>query len=235
MKFRARVIFCVMMAGGVPALADGFALDRVYHPYVEPMEREIEWRMRGYPADTDVGERLQMHQIAYGQAIGERWFGELYVVGESQAGAALEPEGWEAELRHQLTEQGEFWADWGLLFELEREHGDVWEASSGVLIEKEHGQWSTAVNVSLGVEWGRGIDRELETRLAVQARYRLSPLFEPAIELHAAEDTLAIGPAVLGELRLGNRRSLHWEAGVYAGLDDRTPDRSFRAGLEFGF
>lgn len=234
-KFRARLVFCLIGIGCAPARGDGFALDRVYHPYVEPKERELEWRAHGYPADADVGERMQVHRIAYGQAIGERWFGELYVVAESEGGGALAAEGWEVELRHQLTEQGEYWADWGLVFELERERGGVWEASSGVLVEKEHGRWSTTLNLSLGVEWGAGIDSEPETRLAVQTRWRLSPLFEPAIELHVAEDTLAAGPVVLGELRLANRRKLHWEAGFYSGFGARTPERAFRAAIEFGF
>lgn len=235
MNLRRCFVVCVAAAGVAPAWGDGFALDRVYHPYVEPMEREIEWRVHGYPSDAGAGERSAVHRIGYGQAFGERWFGELYVTQESQGGAAPEAGGWEAEVRHQLTEQGEYWADWGVIIELEREHGDVWEASSSVLVEKEHGQWSSVLNVTLGAERGDRVDSELETRVAVQTRCRLSPLFEPALELHAAEDTLAIGPVVLGQLRLGKRRTLHWEAGIYAGLDDKTPDRAFRAGIEFGF
>lgn len=235
MNGRTCLILCAALAVIPSARADGFALGRVYHPYVEPLEREVEWRMYGHSSDSDVGERGQWHRIAYGQAIGERWFGEVYLMGERMGDGALSVEGWEVELLHQLSEQGEYWADWGLLFEIEREHGDVWEASASVLMEKEYGQWSTTVNLSLGAEWGRGIDSELETRLAIQARRRLSPLFEPAIELHVGEDTAAIGPAVLGTLRLGNRRSLHWEAGLYAGLSDDTPDRSFRLALEFAF
>lgn len=232
---RSVCFFCVIAAGIAPAWADGLSLDRVYHPYVEPMEREIEWRTYGYPKDRDVGEHTQVHQFGYGQSLGERWFVEAYALVESRRGDTATADGWELELRRQLTEQGEYWADWGLIFEIEREHGDRWEASSGVLMEKEHGKWSTALNVLLRAEWGKGMDSELETRLVVQTRYRWSPLFEPAIELHAAEDTLAVGPVVLGTLRLGKRRTLHWEAGGYAGLRSDTPDRAFRAGLEFGF
>ncbi len=235
MNLQRCICFCAMAAGVVPVWADGFSLDRVYHPYVEPMEREIEWRTYAYPAGHDVRERTRVDRFGYGQALGERWFVEAYALVGSKGGDAAAAEGWEFELRRQLTEQGEYWADWGLIFELEREHGDRWETSCGVLLEKEHGQWSTALNVLLEAEWGKGVNSELETRLAVQTRYRWSPLFEPAIELHAAEDTLALGPVVLGTVRLGNRRTLQWEAGIYAGLRGDTPDRAFRAGIEFGF
>jgi hypothetical protein len=51
-----------------------------------------------------------------------------------------------------------------------------------------------ALNVTLGANGGRN---QSKARVTVQTRYRLSPLFEPAIELHAAEDTLAIGQVVL--------------------------------------
>ena len=48
---------------------------------------------------------------------------------------------YEIEARWMLTEQGQYWADWGMLFELEKQHQiDNWEAKVGVLAEKEFGK-----------------------------------------------------------------------------------------------
>lgn len=218
------------------AFGDGFAVGRVYHPYVSPLERELEWRAVIRDEAPDAPGVRQSHRLGYGQSLGSRWFGEIYLTGEQGGGESLSVDAFEAELLRQLTLQGEYWADWGLLLELERERGeDAWEASAGLLVEKEWGRWSTTVNLHLIGEWGGDIDNELENRLALQTRYRYSPALEPALELHSGEDTLAAGPVLLGDARLGGRRNLHWELGVFAGLDQRTPDRSLRATLEYEF
>ncbi len=104
-----------------------------------------------------------------------------------------------------------------------------------MLVEKELGRWSTTANLHLIREWGGDIRDEWESRVAIQARYRYAPTLEPAFEFHSGEDTLAAGPVLLGELRLGGRRNLQWELGVFAGLDHKTPDRSLRASLEYEF
>ena len=220
----------------VPAWSDGFGVDKVYHPYVEAMEQELEYRVVGHDRIDDANPGGQSHMLGYGRAFGERWFVEVYLVGDKTDGESLELEAYEVEARYQITEQGEFWADWGLLLELEKERGeDIWEAAAGLLVEKETGRWSTTVNLSMISEWGDDIDDELETKLAIQSRFRYRPWFEPGVELHSAEDTSALGPLLQGDIRLGNRRNLHWEAGYFIGLGADTPDHSARAGLEFEF
>jgi hypothetical protein len=179
---------------------------------------------------------LRLYRLAYGQAIGERWFAEVYVVGENSDEGNFGIEAYELELQRQLTEQGEYWADWGLLFELERERDlDIWEFSTGLLAEKEWGRWSGTANLFLLHEWGEDIADETETRLGLQARYRYSPAFEPAVELYSGQDTRGIGPAVMGQVRLGGRRQLRWEAGAIFGVDSQSPDTTLRFLLEFEF
>ena len=74
------------------------------------------------------------------------------------------------EAKWQLTEQGEFWADWGMLFELEKEaNEDVWEFATAVLAEKEWGKWSGTANFYVLREWGSDIESEWETKLNLQA------------------------------------------------------------------
>lgn len=222
------------LALSAPTHAEGASVDKIYHPYVQPLEREFE--LRAVAEQGRAGTNSQRWRLGYGQALTSSFFAELYVLGEQTGGDRSEVSAYELEGLWQLTEQGEYAADWGLLFELEKErHENLWEFSTALLAEREWGRWVGTANAHLIREWGDAVADEWETRLGLQARYRLSPLWEPAIEFHAAEDLRALGPALLGTARLGGRRKLHWEAGLFAGLDSDSPDLSVRAQLEYEF
>lgn len=224
------------LCAGTPTLADGVVIDKIYHPYVQPLEEEFEWRASMQDRQPGVADHLRVHHLGYARSLGNRWFGEVYVIGQGSDVAGFEVEGYELEARRQLTEQGEYWADWGLMFAVEKAaHHDAWEFSTGLLAEKEWGRWSGTANVRLRQEWGADISDELEARLGLQARYRHSPSFEPALEFYGGEKTWGIGPVALGEWRLGSGQLLGWEAGAIFGLDHNSPDMTLRFLLEFEF
>ena len=218
------------------AAADGVVIDKIYHPYVQPLEQELEWRASLQNQQPGVPDDLAVYRFAYARSLGEKWFGELYLVGQRSDDASFDVEAYEVEALRQLTEQGEYWADWGVVFELEKLRGrEAWEFAAGALAEKEWGRWSGTANLFVMQEWGSDIKDELETRLGLQARYRHSPAFEPAIEFYSGEDTRGVGPVALGLVRLGGKRKLRWEAGAIFGLDSKSPDTTLRFLLEFEF
>jgi hypothetical protein len=238
MRRSARLVpgACMFLVS-VLAMADGTTIDRVYHPYVEPLEQELEWRFLQESEDPVTGrERHQIHRFAFGSAVNDRLFAEVYLLAEGDAEESLAIEGYELEALWQLSEQGEYAVDYGLLFELEREEeNDVWEYGTTLLLEKEFGRFSATANLGLFYEWGDGIDNELESALALQTRYRLSPRLEPALELHKGQETFALGPVLVGRERLGIAKALSWEAGILVGLDDDTPDYTIRLLLDYEF
>lgn len=208
--------------------ADGLAIDKVYHPYVQPLEKEIEWRM--VAAD---GDHLQ--RLGIGRSLNDTVFVEGYLLAAEEADT-FRLEGYELETRIQLTEQGEYAVDWGLLVELEKAHEEnEWELASALLMEKQWGRWSGTANFKLEYEWGDDIKDEFETAVALQGRYRLSPEFEPAIEFYGGENTRALGPVAMGDLRFGGGKKLHWESGVLFGLSKKTPDAALRLLAEYEF
>jgi len=218
------------------AHADGAVIDKVYSPYVNALEREIEYRLILQQDDTDALDQTQIHRLGFGLSWSDRWFSELYLIGKKTSAENLSVNGYEFETKWQLTEQGEYWADWGLLFEIETVRGgDAWEYATTLLIEKEWGRWVTTTNLALIYEWGDDTDDELETAAALQERYRLARGFEPALEFYAGQDTLALGPVAVGDIRAGGKRKLHWELGVIFGLNSDSPDRTLRGLLEFEF
>src|SRR3954463_4809714 len=81
------------------------------------------------------------------------------------------------------TEQGEHWADWGLLVEAgtSKDIGSH-EIAAGLLLEKElTNRWVATANILIEYESGRGIKNEIESALRAQIRYRNSMEFDPAI------------------------------------------------------
>ena len=216
--------------------ADGFSVDKLYHPYVQPLEREVELRSLFINDDDDAIDGAQVHRLGLSTSFSDRWRAEIYLVGAKGPGDSLSLEAYELEVQWQLTEQGEYYADWGLLFELETERDeDIWEYATTLLVEKELGRWAGALNLSAIYEWGDDISNEWESQLAAQLRYRYSRFFEPAVELYRGEATKGIGPVALGNVRFSGRQKLHWELGLIFGLDSDSPDQTIRAMLEFEF
>ena len=244
---QGRIIFCVFVRVFILvflvsfikidiAHADGNVIDKVYHPYVDAMEKELEFRslFQNLPVTNLLPE--QVHQLSLGSAWGNSFFGEAKLVGSKTQQKGFELSAFEFELKWQLTEQGEYSADWGVVFEIE--HGverDLDELSVGLLIEKEFGRWSTTANLFAIQEWGDSIEGEFETVFGLQARYRHARLFEPALEIYLGQNTVGIGPVLIGTANVGTRKSLSWEVGVIAGLSNKSPNSTYRVLLEYEF
>jgi hypothetical protein len=219
-----------------PALADGLVIDKIYHPYVQPLERELEFRsIIENNSGASAGDRRK-YRLGYGQSLSDYWFGEIYLIGEENDDQGLRLDAYELEALWQITEQGEYAADWGLLLELEKlRSDDIMEFATALLIEKEWRRWSGTANLYAIYEFGSDIEDELETALALQTRYRYSRAIEPAVEFYLGEDTQGLGPVIMGSRPLGDARQLRWEGGVIFGVDDDTPDQTFRLLLEYEF
>lgn len=235
--FLCRSAMTMLLASAAAyAHADGLFIDKVYHPYVDALERELEFRLLDIDGDSTGLYPGQVYQVALGTSFGQSWFAEAYVIGERSADGNQSISAYEIELKKQLTEQGEYAVDVGILLEYENERKqDVQEFSAALLLEKEFGRWSATGNFFMIQEWGRDVENELETAVALKARYRYSRAFEPALEFYAGQQTLGLGPVIQGNVNLGVRKALHWQAGVILGLDDETPDRSYRLLLEYEF
>lgn len=213
--------------------SDGTVVDKVYHPYVLPFEREFEWRLVSH--QTDSGNKLAQ-RIGIGSAITDTIALEAYVVGERDDHGDFGLAAYELELRWQLIEQGKLWADWGALFEIEKQHAqDIFEATSGFVLEKEFGKTSLTLNAFLVYEWGQDIKNEWETEFRAQYRYRYRAAFQPSIELYMGEDFVGIGPGFIGLQRFNGQKQLKWEAGFITEISQSEKNHSVRFALEFEF
>ena len=213
--------------------ADGSAIDKVYLPYVQPLEKEIEYR--GLFKEVD-GKQQSQHKLGYGASITENWFAEFYLIGEKTEEEFIVSD-YEVEAKLQLTEQGEFEIDWGMLLELEKsaDADNAWEASAGLLAVKNFNKISVAANAFIIREWGHDVLPEFEQALALQTRYRLLPEFEPGFELYKKEGSYAAGPVVLGRLKLASRQKLFWQLGLMFEGGDQGSHEVLQLQLEYEF
>ncbi|MDU0113135.1 hypothetical protein RT723_09020 [Psychrosphaera aquimarina] len=223
-----------------PALADGVVVDKVYHPYVLPNEREIEWRI--IARETELGNLLSQ-RFGYGHSVTEYLTLEGYLIG-ARRGEADGPkydgdfvlDGYEFEARLMLSDQGEYWADWGVIAEFEKKHNQSsYEVTSGLVFEKEIRRTSLTLNMFLVYEWGDKVNNEMETEFRAKYRYRWLPQFQPALELYTGQDYIGIGPAFMGIQRFNGQKQLKWEAGFITKLSNTGKDNSFRFALEYEF
>jgi len=218
------------------AWADGRVVDKVYHPYVNALEREFEYRyfyqrQADHPNNNAMGQKL-----GYGFSVSDRMALELYLNAERIHPDDYRLSGYEAELRWMLTEQGQYSADWGLLFELERQNNDDnHEFTTGVLVEKEFGPTSLTVNALFVYEWGQTLKDEVESEFRAQYRYRYLPALQPSIELYSGEQYKGAGPGFMGVHKFSTMQQLKWEAAVVFAIDNDTVDKTIRFALEFEF
>jgi hypothetical protein len=232
-RWQAGLGIAIGVLAATGARADGIVVDRVYDPYVQPLEAELEWRSV-YQSD-DVQD-LQKHMLGVGRSFSDRWEAEVYAAWTQGMGDDLALDLFEVEAKWQLTEQGEYAFDWGVVFGLERKvDSDIWDATATLVSARDFGRWTAVGNLTLVHEEGAGVNNEFETALHLQTRYRLREEFEPGIELHIGQNTSVLGPAFTGTARLAPGRKLNWEAGLFWALDDESPDRVARLNLEFEF
>lgn len=228
------------VCGSGSALADNplhhNGVGRIYDPYVQAMEKELELRTI-YQWDDNPAENRVIHQrIGYGFSISDRVFAEAYAIGTRFPDKPLNIEAYELEAKVQLTEQGEYNADWGLLVEYGREISQsIGELAVTLLGSRQWGNWVGTVNVGLEYEFGADITDEIDRFLNAQWRYRYMEALEPGLEFYADEFTRGIGPMLAGTVRGQGKRKWLWEAGVIAPLNDTTPDTTFRFLLEYEF
>ena len=106
------LLLCLLFFSQGVVIADGSVIDKVYHPYVQPEEREIEFRtIIENNSDADEGDE-RVYRLGYGQSFTDRWFGEVYLIGAENDDQGFRLEAYELEALWQMTEQGEYSADW---------------------------------------------------------------------------------------------------------------------------
>lgn len=250
-------------AGGIAAcLLCGFAIAvsapggkaeagefKVYSPYVEKGEVETEYQgYRTFDGDSSK-DNEQAHKVGLGYGVTDYWSTEFSGAWKKDASGTTHFDATEWENIFQLTDQGRYFADFGLLVEYEHVRdraGDADELAFGPLIAKEIGQTTNTINVILERQLGAHAEGGLGLTYRLQSRWRLDPLFEPAVEAYGEfgrinnfdphdEQRHMVGPAVQGAIdHLGPLPGkLRYDVGYLFGVTSGTPDGTLKTVLEY--
>lgn len=222
----------------------------VYPAVVESGERELEvrgWRHIDGNNELDGSGALK---LAVGTAITDFWFLEPYLEFEKEGSKDLQLEAVEIENRFQLTPQGKYWLDVGLLVEGEfNANGeDKQKLRYGPLLEKQFGRTVVTTNLLLQNQFGSDAEHHDDTLFsyAANVRYLYAPAIEPGVSAYGgigalgdpekgSEQVHQVGPSIRGKFSLGPGSVLKYRTGVVFGLTSGSPDATWIGHLEYEF
>lgn len=212
------------------------SVGKVYDPYVNAYESEIEYRAI-YDDGESADPRKSLKQVlGFATGVMEGVAIEVSASHYEITDGANELRSAEVEVFWQLTEQGEYDSDWGTSFSLERNHvTNYWEASSKILMAHDFDTTSLILNAGINYSWGSGVDNEFEGEFRGAYVWRYSPEFAPSIEFHTSESLTSIGPVIGGKYRVAAGKALLWRTGVMFGIDTYTPNNIVKFELEYEF
>ncbi len=215
--------------------------DTVYRPVVEKGETEVEFR-NGY-RDYSGGANEYATVMDLGYGVTNRWQTELVLEYSGITGFGGSFEALEWENIFVITEQGQHWADLGLIAEYEHSYAagpDVFKI--GPLIEKEVGPTIVDLNLIFEHEVGSGASSDTELNYAWQVKWRGREALEWGVQGFGSmgvlsrfgeEDVHSVGPALFGLHRLGSGNKISYNAAALVGLNRDAPDLTARFSVEY--
>lgn len=227
----------LLLAAILPARADDFV---VYSPYVIATQSEVE--LRGYVySDARTDHSGNGSELSIAHAFTDWWKPEVYLAEyQNGSGARGGLQGFEFENTFQLTQPGEYWADFGFLASYERNTtaGTSDAVEFGPLIEATYGRFAHIVNLICEKEVGAAAAGHYEFRYAYSGSYSISKALRPGLEFYGRPDDHAyqLGPVVNGEWHVpGTTGNVEYRVGVVLGINAAAPRQTWLGRLEYEF
>lgn len=237
------------LLAGVLMAMPALAVDKLYTPYVEKGEWEVEYFGKNSFDSDGSKDHEQKHEIALGYGVTDSWKTEIYGIFEKEAGDHIKFDAVEWENIFQLTKRGEYWLDVGasLAYEWTPESSKADALEARLLLAKDLGHSLHILNVIAEKQVGAGPREDLEGALLWSSRYRYSAAFQPGFEISSEFGELsetgsfddqkhAIGPAAYGKLHLpfgDEDEALGYRVGYLFGISDAAPDGELVLQLEY--
>jgi high-affinity iron transporter len=186
-------------------------------------------------------------ELAVGYAFTPWWFSEVEAEWEQEGDHNTTYYGGFALVNiFRFTEQGEYWADFGLFTELEfpDEAEDANKIEIGPMIQKEIGRTVSNLNIIFVRDYGKHAEHDTEFEYEYQTKWLGNKKLEFGLqafgEFGEVEDTHSfgdqehkIGPALFGEIAAGGHHKIKYNSALLIGLTDNTPDETLRFTVEY--
>jgi FTR1 family protein len=246
------VVVVLLLATGITAAlilpTPASATQKVYYPTVNQGEVEAEF-LGHYDSDNNPAlDKGQKYKFELGYGVTNFWMTEAVVEVEKAAQDKTRLDSFEWENIFQLTPQGKYWLDAGVLASVEfpANSGQPHVFEFGPLLQKQFGKMLNTANLVFVKETGSNAHAPLQATYAWQTKWLVSPYFEPGFEAYGdfgdvnkwgirRDQTQQAGPAVFGSFNMGPGQKLRYEAGLLFGLNAATPGASLKWLLEYEF
>ncbi|MFV2055817.1 MAG: hypothetical protein ACC707_05080, partial [Thiohalomonadales bacterium] len=217
------------------------ASDKIYSPYVEYGEFELEYRGhitndKRPPLDNNEKHRAE---IVYGFT--EYWSSGLIGVWKKNPGSSLEFDATAWENIFQITDQGQYWVDVGLYleYELAKDSTSADKVEAKLLLEHPGVKFINTANIILESEIGSNSNDEVEFEILWRTKYRWKKSLELAMEIYSKfgevgntggydKQNHSIGPVLMGETSFGSQSKFKYEFGYLAGVSDAAADGTWK-------
>jgi hypothetical protein len=234
---------------GIGFASPAFAVEKLYSPYVEEGEWELEY-FGSRTNDSDAAKNNgQAHQVSVGYGVNSWWHTEFYSKFEKEPQDKTTFDAWEWENIFQLTERGENWIDVGaaLAYEYTPQSNRADTIEGRLLLAKDFSNTSHVLNIILEKDVASGPKAGLEGGLLWSSRYNYSQYFEPGFEISSEFGELKhtgnfdaqqhyIGPAAYGKIPLhmaGQFDALKYRVGYLFGVSKAASSGDAIAQLEY--
>jgi hypothetical protein len=252
MRIPTRLLAAVALA--MPAIAAAAEpQDYVKEPTVEYGEREIDFKAGTWQLRGDEPARQSRASIGFGWGATPWWFTEAYLKYDRTSPESTRYDALEWENKFQLTEPNQYFADLGILVELEipRERKvEGYEFKVGPLVQWYTGDVRWNANVFFERVFRGESDpdepRHTEFSYELQAKVPVRRNLEVGVQAfgdlgpwnHWAphdEQVHRIGPAIFGKVKLEGREAIRWNVGYLMPLTSGSPKNQFRVQAEYEF
>jgi high-affinity iron transporter len=238
------LVFILFLAGSHAS----FASHKVYSPYVEQGEFEVEFRgHRTFDSDTSK-DGNEKYKIDLGYGVTDYWSTAYVGEIEKDSNGDYDHTASAWENIFQLTEQGQYWLDVGLYLEYEFAHetGANDKIESKLLLEKNIDRYVNTANLIFVREVGSGASNATNFEYAWRTKYLLNRQFEPGIEIYGEmgefghvspsdQQDHRIGPVFSGTLTGSTHSKWEYEAGYLFGVSDAAPNGTLKFVIEYEF
>ena len=221
--------------------------DYVFTPTVEEGEREIDFK--GGTANLRDGTRESQYSLGLGWGATSWWFTEFYAIWHQEPGQQHDFDAWEWENKFQLTETGRYPVDVGFVIEIERpkDRSEGYEYRWGPLFQADLAS-NVQANLNLlfekHVRTTEGAPAEMGYQWQLKHRWR--PAFEYGLQGFGgmgpwdhwernSEQSHIAGPAIFGRVKVGDRQTVTYNAGLLVGLTHESPRHTLRVQAEYEF
>lgn len=215
----------------------------VYSPLVVQGQSELETYGFNSQDPSSSLNGTMGYNLSIAHAVTSWWKPELYI-GEfnRDPGNPMHLSGYEFENTFQLTEQGEYWADLGLVasYGYSTQAGTPDVAEFGPLLEKISGHIDQRLNLIWEKPLGSYASGSYAFRSAYSIGYNINlgrSTLTPGLEAYYRPEDHAhqIGPVLSGEWRTSHGSELEYSFGMVYGINPGAPEKTWLWRLEYEF